>query len=901
MKTGLAFVLVVLAFQSFCTAATYTVVNTNNTGPGSLRQAINDANSNGGTNTIAFGIPGSPPHVIPLAAQLPSISGTLQIDGTTQAGYSNAPVVWINGMQIPGLSGLWLQYATGCDVRAIGIRGCATGLFFWGGSGHRITACHSVSNSSSGISLFGASRCMIGGTNTTDRNVISGNGGPGLVMGFFDSNNDGSGNVVIGNFIGTDATGTNALLNAGNGIGVSSSSNRIGGTLTAERNIISGNYYGIGVSGGAASNNLIQGNYIGLDVRGERALSNLYAGILLSADIPGIQIGGSQAGAGNVISGNGTSSSDAGIMLYGVNVVIQGNRIGTDCTGRYAVPNTMGIIGTYTGNDLIGGPNPGEGNLISGNGYGIYLNGVQDFVCTNYVIAGNVIGLAADGTNPVPNAVGIQISGVSYVTIGGTQSGAGNVISTNTVNGLVIGGGCTNITVQGNLIGLDTSGMRNSGNCGNGITLTGGSDAIRIGGTAPGARNYICGNQGDGITISGQLTGLGVEGNYIGLAPNGAVPIGWREQRQGICIAVSGGYLIGGTNEGAGNTISGHWFNGMEIRSCSNSIVGNRFGTDPSGTTPVRNTFRDIWIKGLEGGPSADGNMIGGLTPAAANMIGASGGDGLWGIDVTNGINNSFLGNSIYGHTQLGIDLGHDDVTQNDATDADGGANNSQNYPILTNAFAGSTHVSGVFTSQVSRVYRLEFFASPIANALTNGEGQVFLGYTNVTTSASGRSSFAVLFNYSTPTGWVVAATATDPQGNTSEFSPSRAVTKAPDVDGNGIADFWETRYFGHTIGMAATNDPDGDGVSTLQEYWADTHPSNSVDRLCIDSVSYPSNKVIGFTTSAGRTYQMQAVGVLTGQWTEVGVETTGVGGYMTLSDTNMASPRFYRLKARLP
>lgn len=884
---------------SVCLANTYVVTTTNDSGVGSLRQAITDANSGAGGDDIAFQIPGSGPFTISVLSALPVISYPVRIDGSSQPGYSNQPLVWLDGASAPSSAvGFWINFTTGCTVRALGVSRFGAGVTAWGGGGHVIAGCYCLSNATAGITFLGTTQSVIGGTSVTDRNVVSGGGAIGIDIGpgFGGS---GGGHLVIGNYIGTDASGMNPLPNLNWGIRMGSASNRIGGTSEAERNVISGNgQAGITTANAGASNNVIQGNYVGLSADGSRAVSNRHYGIQLGLEVSNVQIGGSEPGAGNVISGNGETAGDAAIDLEGVNIVVQGNRIGTDSTGRWAVPNSAGIHATYAANCVIGGTRPGEGNLVSGNvGEGIQCMGISGYDTTNFLVAGNWVGLSADGSNAIPNADGVQLGTVSFVTVGGTSTQARNVISGNRYNGLYLAGECTNINVWGNFIGLDAAGTRNMGNTNSGILLSGGSAVICIGGAGPGERNYICGNGGDGITVNGNVGNLRVQGNYIGVGPTGEAPGGW-PQRQGVGLAQGGGNTIGGTNAGEGNVISGNWFNGMEIRTCSNSVVGNLIGTDPTGQLPVGNGFRGVWIRGLDDGPSADHNMIGGSSAGAGNTIAWN---TYWGVVVTNGVCNSILGNSIHGHLHLSIDLGQDNITPNDPTDADTGPNENQNYPLLTNVFAGSTHVSGVLTSQASRVYRVECFANPATHPMTNGEGQVFLGWTNVTTSASRVAPFSVVFEHSTPTGWVVTATATDPSGNTSEFSPGRKVTVAPDTDANGIADFWEQRYFGRTIGAAATNDPDGDGFSTLQEYWADTHPSNRLERLEIDSISLGAGPRIGFESSAGRSYQLRSCDSLTGQWTDVGAETSGVGGPMTLNDTNGASPRFYKLRARLP
>src|SRR5204863_7896560 len=230
---------------------TFTVTNTNTIGAGSLRQAILDANANPGADTIVFNIPGAGVHTIMLAFFLPTITDPVTIDGTTQPGFAGSPIVELNGANA-GLT-----------------------------NGINITA------GSSTVRGLVINRFM--GNNPTSGNGI-----------FLEKN---GGNVIEGNFIGTDVTGTQALGNTWAGVQVTcgSANNRIGGTATSARNIISGNNYGVWFTC-TNGTNLVQGNFIGTDVTGTAALGNHFAGVDIRGDDN--TIGGTTAGARNVISGN---------------------------------------------------------------------------------------------------------------------------------------------------------------------------------------------------------------------------------------------------------------------------------------------------------------------------------------------------------------------------------------------------------------------------------------------------------------------------------------------------------------------------------------------------------------------------------------------------------------------
>jgi hypothetical protein len=308
-------------------AATLTVTNTNDAGLGSLRQAILDANAAPGS-TITFAI-GSGIAVIRPLSELPALfTGT--IDGTTQPGFSGTPLVVIDGSLLPALSRGLLAHNS--IIKALVVNNCSSG----------------------GLEL---------------------------------SENS----ILLGSFIGTDATGTSARPNG--------------------------------------------------------------AGVLVSGP-PGITvIGGAGADERNVISGNAAY----GIVVYGTAALIIGNRIGTDLTGLNSVPNQNGIEleNGFSGSVTIGGTTPGAGNLISGNSqYGIGL-----FYMNDVLIQGNVIGPDVSGrTGLGAQRAGIDAYQSSRVTIGGSPAAA-NVIAFHTSTGVAIETGSTRILVSQNSIWANAFGI----------------------------------------------------------------------------------------------------------------------------------------------------------------------------------------------------------------------------------------------------------------------------------------------------------------------------------------------------------------------------------------------------------------------------------------------------------
>jgi len=265
---------------------------------------------------------------------------------------------------------------------------------------------------------------------------------------------------------------------------------------------------------------------------------------------------------------------------------------------------------------------------------------------------------------------------------------------------------------------------------------------------------------GNGILING--TGNIVEGNFIGTNATGSFALG--NSQDGVFIASSSGNVIGGTTAAARNLLSGNR-NGVQIFGVGsgNQVRGNSIGTNVTGTVSLGNSQNGVLILG------SSNSVIGAAGSASSNAISFNGAAG---VAVQSGTNNSIQSNSIVFNGGLGIDLGVTGVTPNDAGDGDLGPNNLQNFPVITSVSAGaSTAVVGTLNSTANTLFRIEFFSEQFPNASGFGEGQNLIGFTNVTTDASGNASFNPTFAVTVPAGQVVTATATDPAGNTSEFS----------------------------------------------------------------------------------------------------------------------------------
>lgn len=296
-----------------------------------------------------------------------------------------------------------------------------------------------------------------------------------------------------------------------------------------------------------------------------------------------------------------------------------------------------------------------------------------------------------------------------------------------------------------------------------------------VGGRVAEARNIISGScQAANVYLnfSDRVTDNRIEGNYIGTDVTGAVDL--NATGTGVFISDGVNNIVGGSAEGARNVISGNGgdFNGFDVSiqgGHDNLVQGNYIGTDASGTASV--------MTSLAGGILLDGaavdNMVGGTAGSGGNVIGFN----YFGIQVGeyNGVStgNSFLGNLIGECVGSPIGLGTDYVTPNDAADGDSGPNDFQNFPSLLSAIGSddSAVITGRLSSTPNAAFRIELFANTGCNASGFGPGERFLGVTNVTTGADGAANFEVSLPVPLAAGESVTATATNPNGSTSEFS----------------------------------------------------------------------------------------------------------------------------------
>jgi hypothetical protein len=709
----------------------FTVVNAADSGAGSLRQAILDANANPGADVIDFNIPGTGLHFISPATALPAITDAVTISGYSQPGSSantlavgdNAnPTICLNGFALPA-----------------------------GSNGLTVTASNTVIK---GLQIFQFP-------------------GSGVVL------NGAGNNAVTGCFIGTKPSSGGPAPN-GTGVLVLSSNNVIGETGVDSRNVISGNLVcGVDVRG---QGNVLRNNYVGTDTTGLAAVPNTTdAGTFPMGAITlyngGNTVGGTLAGAGNVIAGNRQN----GILAWNTGDIAnayQGNYIGLGADGDTPIANTYGIyLALGTRNNLIGGTTVAARNVISANnGFGIVLDGADGVGgrgAVNTTIQGNYIGTDKSGTQPrgFGQQDGIYAFATKNLTIGGPTSrpgtGAGNVISSNNAgpgsgSGIVLGG-TTDSVVKGNVVGLKADGTSVLGEQAYGIVISGARN--QIGGNDLDDGNVFSGNTYDGVHLESETaTGNVVLGNAIGLSYDRAVPAG--NGRDGVRIVLGANRNDIGTaavTEPA-NYIGANGGCGVRIQSAGtdlNRILNNRIGLVGLGNHEHGVLIAD----------GAQNNSV-----SARNTITHNDGAG---IAVTGAatLDNVLVANNINWNGGLGIDLGADGITPNDPLDADSGPDSLQNSPVLTSANLAPGNVltvDGVLQSTPNSHFVIIFYMSPSADPSGYGEGEENIGTALVDTDAAGN---ATIHYVSTPSyvidpTWVISATASQSLiGGTSEFS----------------------------------------------------------------------------------------------------------------------------------
>ncbi len=453
-----------------------------------------------------------------LASALPQISANVKIDGTTAPGYAGGPVVAINANGNAGV-----VFATGSNnAQLLGI--AVDGA---GGNGVTLNASSiTLKSDYLGVNLAGAAAgnlgdgvYVTGSNNTIAQNLISANTGNGISL------HNAATNTIAANRIGTNAAGSAALANGRNGIWLTAGStgNEIGGTvytnaagqsndptgnkgtttptfvIPALGNLISGNGADGVLIDTLSVNNTLNGNFIGTNAAGVAALGNAGDGVAIDGAalnaLIGCQVNNNPFVYYNVVSGNGGNGLH---VTNADNVTVQGNffGIGADNTTIVANAGDGILIDGSSHNTQVGGVIP-LGNVAAGNTKnGIEVTGTVAGFTTFNTFGGL---LAFKGAAPNGN------DGVLITATGGSQTVRTNVLSGNANNGLEIGGSASGVTVDPNIIGLDTTGLALLPNGNDGVLIDGSANNNVIGGYVVSVipQNTFSGNKGYGIAITG--------------------------------------------------------------------------------------------------------------------------------------------------------------------------------------------------------------------------------------------------------------------------------------------------------------------------------------------------------------------------------------------------------------
>ena len=584
---------------------------------------------------------------------------------------------------------------------------------------------------------------------------------------------------------------------------------------------------GVGVGGfggpgihSAGARNRVEACFVGLAPGGILPNGNLQDGILVLG--PDTVVG--TVGAGNVVAANGQSSTGGNqIVVTGAaatGAIIRGNLVGTDFTGLGTLPGSTYGIQVDAGADgaVIGGAGAGEGNLVAGMQYGIAVRQAGDAS-----IRGNLVGLDITRTNALPNAgSGIELVDASGTVVGGETAtpgtGAGNVIAGNTGDGIRVSGSSSGVRIHGNVIGLASANGDAIPNGGRGVLVQDAS-GVWIGDSAsPPTANVISGNAAGGILLQG-----------------------------------GGDHRVAHARVGTGNdpgVARGNQGPGLQVVGSNDAlledlVVGENFGDG-------------VYLETSDGTLLQDSQVF--------RNFGA-------GARIPSGVENEIRATTFEGNFGLGIDLGDPGVLANDAGDADSGANGLQNAPFLVRAERISpgdpVTVNGYLVSAPNTQYTLAFLANTACDPSGYGEGTALWQEISVLTDGSGVAAFAEVLP-AVAEGFL-SATATDPAGNTSEFSNCLSIDPLPDAT-----------FSVNSTGDTGDANP-GDGTCDTGGPLVDGLPECTLRAILEETNALPGIEEIGFAIPGAGPYVIQpatALPVITGTVSLDGRTQAGYAGF---------------------
>ena len=767
------------------------VTNTNDSGTGSLRAAINTLNDGSGTpaDTIKFNISGSGPHEIVLSSVLPVITDPLVIDGTTEPDYPNrttntidAPVVEVDGVSTSGGSDIFSVGASDSQLIGLSIVNSQDEAIEIANPNARIDSCFvgiapggaNGENSQNPSGLEAAVLIDLDADNSVVKaNVISGNEATGLQI-------RATNTQVEDNIVGLEPDGETVEGNGSSGVVVEGNDNLIGNAFFAfdfQGNLIfidNGNTVSANAGNGieiTGDDNVVKANEVGTSVNGTT-----------STDPLGVSLGNGNNGI--VVKGTGSDPS-------------QGNLIGDIGLGR---------------------------NLVSGNDKdGIALgNNSNGEVSSQDTVRANVVGLNASQDAALPNGANTSLDGGIVVSRADDAVIDSNTVSGNDGQGIIVfaGGGDNDADISDNIVGTNSNFASGLGNAYDGIQVK--PNPSSNSGETQVVENIVGNNENDGIDIRGSYHD--VVDNYIGAAPDGSdIGNGVNNQGRGIKLGNGPGSLesvfIGGilngldsetdaagfsTPTGTGNVIGYNRADGILVRGQATTIGirENYVGTNPNGADLGNGTGSNLGSAGdgiriVENNNIVDDIRVGyRLSLSISSPDPADGGDGnVVAYNSADGISagsdesttdvsgvtvrgNSVFQNGAADMTNVGIDLGNSGQTANDAGDGDSGPNNLQNFPNIQSVSYNSSNSTVTIDYDVPTNsgnadfsgdgLKVDFYA---ADSEQSGEGKIYLGSQNYTTAnATNVVSFDLSTFSNVDSDDYFVATATDANGNTSEF-----------------------------------------------------------------------------------------------------------------------------------
>jgi hypothetical protein len=655
------------------------------------------------------------------------------ISGTSQVGIrvDNSPRILINGNYIgvdatgsvamPNL-GNGIQFVSPCNNSVIG-NGLAGGGNVISGNGQSgmyiqsslslsiqgnyigtdYTGSLKIGNQQNGIAVYsGSNNLIVGGAAAGQGNVVSANGQNGV---YVESSLTPS---FYGNIVGLNAIGTDTLPNKQSGIFINANSNNptIGGSTVAQRNIVSGNLNS-GIYILQSTSPVLYGNYIGTDITGTINYGNTQNGISIYNVSSNPIIGGSIAGQGNLISGNGQQ----GLSIdNSTTPIIKGNIIGLTSTASAIMANGYnGIYITNSSSPTIGGTSAIERNIVSGN----KQSGMVVISCATPTILGNYVGVDITGSVNLGNAQqGIDVEVLNGAVIGnGTLAGM-NIVSGNGFNGMNINA-ATNTIIQGNIVGTNISGLISLGNGQNGINIGNVSSNPIVGGAIAGQGNLVSGNGGSGIYFNNSINPI-VKGNIVGMASNGTTVIA--NLQAGIAMFNGcNNPVVGGASLPERNLISGNKQIGLHINaSISPIIYGNYIGTDVTGLLNKGNGESGIYIDG--GSTNA---IIGSTTLGTNNLISGNAINGIFILNSANAtIKSNIIGLGIDGITAIGnLGGGIDNESSNNLVV--GGTTIPERNLISSNSWFGV-----LVNNSLNAIVKANYIGVDISGMLPRGNGE---------------------------------------------------------------------------------------------------------------------------------------------------------------------------------